>query len=193
MNVYERIDAFLESLGISRRQLAIKACIPPSTLQTALSREKGLSPNIVQKIADTLEIPVDLLISDKYDIYLNTPESTKILLDKLQYAKQRTTKELFSFSDGLSTESLKMAEQHKEHLEAVDTLLMMEEFYEFVGALDKCAHSEVFGKLESEGNSDDNRWFVLQKAEKLYYACCKHYEKIIDDFQITPLSDTSEE
>lgn len=62
MDIYEKIDRLLDSSGISRRQLAIKACIPPSMLQTALSRKKGLSLLNIQKIANVLGVPVHQLL-----------------------------------------------------------------------------------------------------------------------------------
>ena len=56
------IDAFLRQRGKSRRQLAIEAGIPPSTLQSALERKRTFSVEMLQKIAAALECDVKDLI-----------------------------------------------------------------------------------------------------------------------------------
>lgn len=58
MDMYERIDHELRKLGLSRRQLALKAEIPESTLSTAFMRKtKKLSIEYVQRIAQIIGVP----------------------------------------------------------------------------------------------------------------------------------------
>lgn len=61
MNVCERIDAILVERKMSRRQLAIAADIPPSTLQSVLARGHGITFEMLMKITQALELaPQDL-------------------------------------------------------------------------------------------------------------------------------------
>ena len=73
MDLYNRIDKIINHKGMSRRQLAIACEIPPSTLQTALSRHSGLTLENLQKIADVLNVPLGKLLQDnKPKIQQNT-------------------------------------------------------------------------------------------------------------------------
>lgn len=56
------IDAILKHKKMSRRQLAKAASIPPSSLQSAMERGKNISSDMLRKIANTLQVPVELLI-----------------------------------------------------------------------------------------------------------------------------------
>lgn len=64
MTVCERIDRELKRRNLSRRQLAIMAGIPPSSLQSAMQRNGNLSLDMVFKIADALEIPAPSLLDN---------------------------------------------------------------------------------------------------------------------------------
>ena len=57
------IDAILQHKNMSRRQLAKVASIPPSSLQSAMERGKNISADMLQKIANALQVPVELLIN----------------------------------------------------------------------------------------------------------------------------------
>lgn len=61
MTVCERIDELLKEKGMSRRQLAIKAGIAPSSLQSALQRNKGLSLDMLFPISDVLKVDIEYL------------------------------------------------------------------------------------------------------------------------------------
>ena len=61
MSLTERIDNLLEERKISRRQLAIMAHIPPSSLQSAMSRGKNMTVEMLQAIAEALDVPVSYL------------------------------------------------------------------------------------------------------------------------------------
>lgn len=62
MTIYEKIDRIRNEHGISRRKLAQLAGIPPSTLQSMMERQRGLTVETISKIATVLEIsPEELL------------------------------------------------------------------------------------------------------------------------------------
>lgn len=56
MTTTERIDHILKSRGMSRRQLAIAANIPTSSLQSAMSRGKSMTIEMLLAVADALEV-----------------------------------------------------------------------------------------------------------------------------------------
>ena len=62
MTVCERIDNILKERGMSRRKLAERAGIPPSSLQSALSRNSGLSLDMLHPISKVLEVPIEFLM-----------------------------------------------------------------------------------------------------------------------------------
>lgn len=62
MSIAERIDTIIKKRGISRRKLALTAGISPSTLQSAMERNKGMSVEMVEKIAAALELSVSELV-----------------------------------------------------------------------------------------------------------------------------------
>lgn len=52
----ELIDAILKERGLSRRKLAIKAGIPPSSFQSAMERGENFSFKMLMKIAAALNV-----------------------------------------------------------------------------------------------------------------------------------------
>ena len=65
MTTVDRIDAILKDRRMSRRQLAICANIPPSSLQSAMERNKPLSFEMQQKISRALEVSVFEVLGDE--------------------------------------------------------------------------------------------------------------------------------
>lgn len=65
MTAAQKIDKILKDRGLSRRQLAIKAEIPPSTLQSALERNKEIPLSMLTSVADALEVNVYYVIGDE--------------------------------------------------------------------------------------------------------------------------------
>lgn len=61
MTTCERVDNILRIRNMSRRQLAIQAGIPPSSLQSAMERNKGLSLDMLFPISDVLNVSVKYL------------------------------------------------------------------------------------------------------------------------------------
>lgn len=65
MTISERIDAIIKEKGLSRRQVAIKAQIPPSTFQSAMARNGGMTIAMIKKVAEALDVDVHDLLSDE--------------------------------------------------------------------------------------------------------------------------------
>lgn len=78
MTSAERIDAILKERGMSRRQLALKAKIPPSSLQSAIERNKTISLEMQEKIAGALEVHVYELLGDDERLLFSTAEADVI-------------------------------------------------------------------------------------------------------------------
>lgn len=84
MTVCETIDCLLEKKHMSRRQLAIAAGIPPSTLQSALSRNKEISLDMLEKLAQALNVSIaalmpERLVQDVADFAIQIAEKNKTL------------------------------------------------------------------------------------------------------------------
>lgn len=62
MTIVEQIDFLLQERGMSRRQLAIKAKIPPSSLQSAMERGHNISLDMLEKIANALNVSFNELL-----------------------------------------------------------------------------------------------------------------------------------
>lgn len=77
------IDKLIGELGMSRRQLALKANIPPSTLQSALERDKNMTVEMAEKIAEALHVPVSFLLGEWSGDCL-TPDLQHIMLDLIR-------------------------------------------------------------------------------------------------------------
>ncbi len=65
MDMYDRIDELLKERNMSRRQLAIKAGVPTSTMSNLFAR-RSESPalNVVMKIAEVLNVSPSAFMSD---------------------------------------------------------------------------------------------------------------------------------
>ena len=58
METYENIDRELEKRGLSRRKLAIAIDVPPSTFQSMMERKRGMTVELLKKIAEALGVSV---------------------------------------------------------------------------------------------------------------------------------------
>lgn len=65
MTAAQKIDNILKEKGMSRRQLAIKANIPPSTLQSAFERNREFPLSMLTSIARALDINIYYVIDDE--------------------------------------------------------------------------------------------------------------------------------
>ena len=84
MDMYDRIEQILRERGLSRRQLAKLAGIPPTTLQSALERRKNLTVEMAISLATALNIDVNWLING-----YTLDERRQAMVD---YAKNRRVK-----------------------------------------------------------------------------------------------------
>ena len=62
MTTAQKIDSLLKKYGLSRRQLAILAQIPPSSFQSAMERGGNMSVEMLQKVANVLVVPPEELL-----------------------------------------------------------------------------------------------------------------------------------
>lgn len=62
MNIFDRIDAWLNENNVSRRKLAIMANLPPSSLQSALSRRNKMSYDMLDALSRAMCVSVDFLL-----------------------------------------------------------------------------------------------------------------------------------
>ena len=63
MTIVEKIDVILKERGLSRRQIAIKANIPPSTFQSAMQRNGSMNYMMIQKVARALNCYISELLT----------------------------------------------------------------------------------------------------------------------------------
>ena len=115
MTVCERIDEELKKRGLSRRQLAIKAGIAPSSFQSAMQRNKDISLDMLFKISDVLEIPITYLLGEpemdqeEADAFFNSIDESEKSADLIQ-------SELVA----LNSEGLKLAREMVELIGSVE-------------------------------------------------------------------------
>lgn len=142
MDAFERIDSWLNENHMSRRQLAIKAGIPPSTFQSAMERRNKMSDRMLRAIAPIMGTTVDALITE-YDLetpsgghvrMMNHPESEFVALDITKLSME----EILSFcriskSGGLS--------------EGILCSLLIDAIRFYLGKLDYAALEEVAEKI----------------------------------------------
>lgn len=108
MTSAEKIDSIIKEKGLSRRKVAMMANIPPSTLQSALERNKNITIEMLEKIANALDVPVFSLavpnlqddIAARLDIVFSKipeeayPYALKILEETIEeFAKKETPPE----------------------------------------------------------------------------------------------------
>lgn len=92
----ERIDSLLKSHNISRRKLAIEAGISPSSFQSAMERNSGLSFDMLFRISVSWNIPLGSLIGED----MMNDKDTRLLLSAAGIDMLRKYKELgYDFSD----------------------------------------------------------------------------------------------
>lgn len=85
MTTADRIDAILKKRKISRRKAAIMANIPPSTFQSAMERGGNMSVDMMQALANALQIPINELIGTVDEIDSSITED--LLAAKQSFSK----------------------------------------------------------------------------------------------------------
>lgn len=81
LSISDRIDELIKKRGWSRRQLAIKANIPPSSFQSAMERGNKFTMEMLQAVADAFEMSlidfVTYCVSGSYVAGYNSSLETK--------------------------------------------------------------------------------------------------------------------
>ena len=98
MTLTERIDLLIQERGLSRRRLAINAGIPPSSLQSAMERGRNITFDMLDRIANALDVPVQALMG--YEVLGKTPNGINLYGLRGEYV---------AFEDDYSKESLLQA------------------------------------------------------------------------------------
>lgn len=62
MTIFDRIDIWLTANKVSRRQLAIAAGLPPTSLQSVLTRRKTLSHDMLDALSSAMGVSADYLL-----------------------------------------------------------------------------------------------------------------------------------
>ena len=62
MNIFDRIDIWLTENKVSRRRLAIDAGLPPSSLQSVLTRRGTLPHTMLDALSRTMGVTADYLL-----------------------------------------------------------------------------------------------------------------------------------
>ena len=63
MDLANRIDELLKERGLSRRQAAIRAGIPPSSFQSAMQRNGNMTVDMIEKISSVLNCKISDILS----------------------------------------------------------------------------------------------------------------------------------
>ena len=101
MTSAEKIDLIIKEKGLSRRKVAIMAGIPPSTLQSALERNRNIATEMLEKIAHALDVPFfSLMVPSMRD-------DTAARLDK---AFAQLPEELYGEAERILEETIEEAE-----------------------------------------------------------------------------------
>ena len=87
MDIYDRIDETLKDQKMSRRQLAIKAGIPPSTFQSMMARKKNMPVEVLDRIARALGVSEDVLwygceLDREYELVADTLRLADIAIEQ---------------------------------------------------------------------------------------------------------------
>ena len=114
---YELIDELLKDMGMSRRQLAIKAGLSENTMSGLFRRRaKNPSINTCQSIADALGIPVEMLMKTTDEI-INDLEKKKTAAIQLPAISSSTI-----IQDAIKRQNYKPKISHSQVLTLFDSL-----------------------------------------------------------------------
>ena len=70
MDIYNKLDDILKNRGMSRRQLANDAGIPPTTLQSVFARKKNMTIEMLLNIAKVLNVDIITLLGKDAEFLL---------------------------------------------------------------------------------------------------------------------------
>ena len=148
MTMTEKIDSIIQSKKMSRRQLAIKAGIPPSSLQSAMERGKNLSLEMLEKIASALNVDmIELLPFSEEE-----KQEVKSTAEALEYAGQESKKANLSAAKMFQADAfLKKMRENAENV-----------------FLESSCDDEFLENMLLEAFSELPRWDKIYTAVQLY-------------------------
>lgn len=71
MSAINKIAEILKEKGITQKELAEKASIPPSTLSNYFLKRTVIPNNVIKSIAEALDVNPLVLLADEFDIDIN--------------------------------------------------------------------------------------------------------------------------
>lgn len=180
MTTSEKIDAIIKENGLSRRQVAIKAQVPPSSFQSAMERNKNISIDMLRKIAAALEVDWKNLVADdelgsyivadiieRADLTVKDSEGNIIRQGKAKFPKLTETEKYRRFGvPGFKSEKDRIAY-----------------FYSQLNTDGKLAASAFFFRHLQEDSLTEVADYVLNLAENPLYQCEKPSEQDTTDTQ----------
>lgn len=89
MNTANRIDAILKERNMSRRSLALKAGIPPSSFQSAMERGGNMTLEMLGKVSAVLEVPISALYREPDFESILDEERRGIYLDAIDRSMRK--------------------------------------------------------------------------------------------------------
>lgn len=186
MTTSEKIDAIIKENGLSRRQVAIKAQVPPSSFQSAMERNKNISIDMLRKIAAVLEVDWKNLVADdelgsyivadiieRADLTVKDSEGNTIRQGKAKFTKLTEAEQCRRFG----VPSFKSEE---------DRIAF---FYSRLNTDGKLAASACFFRHLREDSLAEVADYVLSLAENPLYQCEKTSEQ---DDQAQDTTDTQD-
>lgn len=109
-NVAANIKRLISSHGSTIKQFAVKCCKPPNgvaerTLYSTLSGKYNTSFETLNKIADTLEVPLSCLFEeDDSQVKYVLSDSEKRLIDLHRQMNDKTRERLIGYAEALPLE-----------------------------------------------------------------------------------------
>lgn len=93
MDIYDRIDDMIQNQSLSRRKLALKAGIPPSTFQSMMARKKNMPVEVLDRITRALGTSEDVLwygreLDREYELVTDTLRLADIVIEQSPHADE---------------------------------------------------------------------------------------------------------
>ena len=148
MSAINKISEILKERGLTQKELALMAGIPPSTLSNYFLKRTVIPNNIIKNIAKALNISPLELLADEFDIDLNELKQPVLSQSDKETDTRSETRRMF---DELM---MKMAQQNPD---------IIVHFRDLQKNIDKLTPNDIqgladaFAKLTGETNADIDR------------------------------------
>ena len=113
METIQKIKAILESRNMNQSDLAREAELAVATVNRIFNGKQKLTPNTLQKIADTLDVSVNDIMDWQYDINDNAGVSGYLEYDG-EITKIKTLKQLEAYCEKIRFETTTLPKHVKE-------------------------------------------------------------------------------